>query len=247
MNKQPIAIIMAAGMSRRMRPVTSTPKALLPIAGKPLIVHQLESLWAAGVSETAIITGYKEGEIYSCLSNYPLKCAVQFISNPEYETKNNLYSLSLAGEHLSSPFMIVNCDLIFDYRLIERILGLGRSGIAYQGKSCGLEEMKVTISGEKVTKIGKEISPEKAQGEAVGVTFFKDKLPLFIDRLNELSADSSYSNAFYEASFDRYLEQGEMFAADSSDLPVMEIDTPEDYDVAIKEIAPRLMLKESTQ
>jgi MurNAc alpha-1-phosphate uridylyltransferase len=53
------AMILAAGRGERMRPLTDhTPKPLLPVAGRPLIVHQLTALRAAGIAELVINTGH---------------------------------------------------------------------------------------------------------------------------------------------------------------------------------------------
>ncbi len=59
-------MILAAGRGERMRPLTDhTPKPLLPVAGRPLIVHHLEALRAAGIVEVVINTGHL-AEHFAC-------------------------------------------------------------------------------------------------------------------------------------------------------------------------------------
>ena len=63
-----IAMILAAGRGERMRPLTDTvPKPLLEVAGKPLIVHQIEALGLAGIERVVINTGRLGDQIQSHL------------------------------------------------------------------------------------------------------------------------------------------------------------------------------------
>ena len=55
MNEPLNAMILAAGRGERMRPLTDTvPKALLPVGGRPLIVHHIDKLAAAGCRKLVI-------------------------------------------------------------------------------------------------------------------------------------------------------------------------------------------------
>ncbi len=55
----PKAMVMAAGLGLRMRPLSDLPKPLIPIAGKPLIDHALDWLAASGVTEAVVNTHYR--------------------------------------------------------------------------------------------------------------------------------------------------------------------------------------------
>ncbi len=64
------AMILAAGKGERMRPLTlTTPKPLLPAGGKPLIVHHLERLKAAGFREIVINHAWLGTQIEAELGN----------------------------------------------------------------------------------------------------------------------------------------------------------------------------------
>ena len=67
------AIIPVAGIGTRLRPHTHTqPKALIPIAGKPIIAHIVDSLIEAGVNEFVFIIGYLGDKIEEYIQkNYP--------------------------------------------------------------------------------------------------------------------------------------------------------------------------------
>ena len=55
------AVILAAGMGTRLRPITeSKPKCLVKAAGKPILQHQIEAYLAAGVEQVLVVTGYSQ-------------------------------------------------------------------------------------------------------------------------------------------------------------------------------------------
>ena len=67
------AVILAAGVSRRLYPLTyDIPKCLIKVGEKPIINHQLDSLKNSGIDEIIIVVGYhREILIYHINTNYP--------------------------------------------------------------------------------------------------------------------------------------------------------------------------------
>ena len=64
------AMILAAGYGKRLRPLTDhTPKPLLPIGGKPMIVHHLEKISNSGIKEVVINLGHLGSKIPQSLGN----------------------------------------------------------------------------------------------------------------------------------------------------------------------------------
>ena len=64
------ALILAAGRGERMRPLTDhTPKPLLPVGGKALIVWQIEALARAGVRELVVNLGWLGGRLEQALGD----------------------------------------------------------------------------------------------------------------------------------------------------------------------------------
>ncbi len=109
------AMILAAGRGERLRPLTdSTPKPLLEIRGKSLIVYHLEALAKAGFTEVVINLSWLGEQIQEFLGN-----GAQFGVSIEYseevaalETAGGiLQALPLLGDR----FVVVNADLFTDY------------------------------------------------------------------------------------------------------------------------------------
>ncbi|WP_445156880.1 N-acetylmuramate alpha-1-phosphate uridylyltransferase MurU [Halomonas sp. E14] len=109
------AMILAAGLGTRMRPLTDhCPKPLLPVAGKPLIVHHLERLAAAGIEEVVINVSYRAEQILQALGDgaaFGVSIAWSREAEP-LETGGGLrQALPLLGQ---APFLLVNGDVWCD-------------------------------------------------------------------------------------------------------------------------------------
>lgn len=111
-------MILAAGLGRRMQPLTETcPKPLLRAGGKPLLQYHLEALASAGVSQVIINLAYLGEQIADFVgdgSHFGLQ--VQYSREPEpLETGGALLrALPLLGE---APFILINGDVWSDYSL----------------------------------------------------------------------------------------------------------------------------------
>jgi len=109
------AMILAAGRGERMRPLTDhTPKPLLEAGGKPLIVHHIERLAAAGVREIVINHAHLGEQIEAALGD-GARWGVHIHYSPEgkaLETGGGIFrALPLLGP---APFLVVNGDIWTD-------------------------------------------------------------------------------------------------------------------------------------
>ncbi len=96
------AIIMAAGESKRCRPLSQIlPKGLFVVKGEVLIEREIRQLQEAGVNEIIIVVGYK-AELYSYLVD---KYGVKLVMNEDFATKNNVSSIYAVREHLGNSYI----------------------------------------------------------------------------------------------------------------------------------------------
>lgn len=111
-------MILAAGLGKRMRPLTDhTPKPLLAVGGKPLLQYHLEALAQAGVREVIINTAYLAEKIEQFAGDgHRFGLDIHYSREPEpLETGGAIYkALPLLGE---APFLLVNGDVWTDFPL----------------------------------------------------------------------------------------------------------------------------------
>jgi MurNAc alpha-1-phosphate uridylyltransferase len=121
------AMILAAGLGTRMRPLTDNcPKPLLPVAGKPLIVHHIEQLVLLGIRDIVINHAYLGHMIEEALGNgSQFGCRIHY--SPEQqalETGGGIYKalpllLDNKDENAEQPFLLVNGDVWLDWERIK--------------------------------------------------------------------------------------------------------------------------------
>jgi MurNAc alpha-1-phosphate uridylyltransferase len=120
-------MLLAAGRGERMRPLTDAcPKPLLPVAGKPLVVWQLERLVAAGFSEVVINLSWLGEQIAAALgdgSRHGVSITYSREPWPALETGGGIFNaLPLLG---SEPFLLVNGDVFCDADLAALTIATG--------------------------------------------------------------------------------------------------------------------------
>ncbi|CAG1022009.1 N-acetyl-alpha-D-muramate 1-phosphate uridylyltransferase [Patescibacteria group bacterium] len=111
------AMILAAGRGERMRPLTDhTPKPLLQVAGKPMIVHTIEQLVKAGFTELIINHAHLGSQIETALGDgSQFGAAIHYSPEGEQglETAGGIiHALPLLG---NQPFLVVNGDIATDF------------------------------------------------------------------------------------------------------------------------------------
>lgn len=121
------AIILAAGLGKRLQPVTfHIPKPLVKVNGKRIIDTQIEAILKAGIEEIYIVRGYLAEQFDELSSLYPM---VTMIDNPIYDKANNIFSLMCVKNLLENSYifdadlLICNPNIIKPYQYFSNILG----------------------------------------------------------------------------------------------------------------------------
>ena len=118
------AIILAAGMGRRLKKLTKDqPKCMITVNGIPMIERMMKQLDHFHLDRIIIVTGHKGEELQSFVSSLPLSTPVTYIDNPVYKTTNNIYSLYLAKDQLlMDDTILLESDLIFEQEVLTQII-----------------------------------------------------------------------------------------------------------------------------
>ena len=230
------AIILAAGVARRLYPLTfDKPKCLLEVAGQPILDYQVKALKQIVISEATIVVGYYKGMIINHLKTSFDEFEFNFVNNPHFFETNTSYSLHLCEDVLrEGECLLMNGDVLYPVELLHRVLDDEKDNVlAVEVKQCGKEEVKV-IEGadERIVAIGKELIQENALGEFIGVAKLSEAFNIqFTDSLSQLIEAGGKAD-YFEAAIHPLLAKIQLHYVDVSDLPCIEIDFLEDLDKA---------------
>lgn len=171
------AVIPVAGIGKRLRPHTHTsPKALVPVAGKPILGHIVDSLIGMGVSELVPIIGYKGDQIRGYLTD-TYDVPMQFVE--QTEQKGIAHAVSLTRRYADrSELIIILGDTIVktDFSMIpragENVLGVHE---VEDPRRFGICE----VAGGAITSIVEKPDEPKGNLALVGLYYFKDSSGLY--------------------------------------------------------------------
>jgi choline kinase len=228
-----IAVILAAGMSTRLRPLTNNlPKCLLKVGETTILSRYLDLLEQAGVRKTIIVYGFMHHLIENEVASKKRAMIVEYILNDHYSTSHPIHSFLLAEKTIDDDFLLLNADLYFSINVLSALIKAPHSCVAIDSKAAYVEnEMFVNFNDVmEVTEISKSLTKhDHSQGKSVQLTKFilSDKDALF-KRAKELSEQT---NSFYPAqAYDTLITKKRFCAIDVAGEFTHELDTVEDYD-----------------
>ena len=234
------AIILAAGKGGRLNGTAGDlPKCLVEVGGISLVERQVCALRDAGVEDIAIVVGCQHDRVRQVCGH-----EITYVENPRYAETNSLYSLWLARPLLFEGFVVMNCDVLFHPALLTDLLTAWYEDallLAYRDVDVppfGEEEMKVKVREGRVVGISKEMPAADADGENLGIVKFgRDGAATLVGILDRL-VSAGHLREWAPRSFGEFAKHRPLHAIGTRGLPWIEIDFPEDYQRALKEVLP---------
>ena len=230
------AVILAAGVGSRIRPLTDNcPKSLLMINGKTILEMMISHIQKCGISEIVFVLGYLQDQIKDYVKTQFPDLVAHYITNKKYKETNTGYSLLLTKDLVqNSTFIKFDADVVFDISILKNLIDSEHDNCLCIDKNINLdvEEIKVIIREEnRVVKASRTVNPEDATRESIGIEKISPEAAhALFSELEIMMKDEQHHQEYYEAAYERIIEKDVPFhALDISGLKWTEIDTKEDF------------------
>ena len=118
------AIILAAGMGKRLKELTSNAtKCMVEVNGEMMIHKTLMHLEKLNLNKIVLVVGYEGQQLMDYVNSLGLKTPVEYVVNDVYDKTNNIYSLYLAKEYLlQDDTLLLESDLVYEEAVIRKLV-----------------------------------------------------------------------------------------------------------------------------
>ena len=241
------AIILAAGIGKRLQHARPAPKCLLEFGGVSLLTRHLDNLAALGIDQVTLCVGYEAGQIAHALESR-VRPQVLLQHNPLY-TLGSSVSLWAVRQSLlcGDDIVLMDADVLYHRAILARLLASPNRNCFLLDRDFapGDEPVKICVQNGRIVEFRKQLAPDLRYdviGESVGFFKFSADTALRLARLlAAYVADGRREQPHEEALRDLALaEPAAIGIEDVSGLPWIEIDFPADVDRATRDILPAL-------
>jgi choline kinase len=206
---------------------------MLPIQGKTLIEWQLEALEACGIEQVTVVVGFGAQRVEELLAGRDGKAKTKLCFNPFFEAADNLISCWVAKGEMTDDFVLLNGDTLFEPAVLQRLLDSPARPITLatdEKPVYDADDMKVGLSGERLLRVGKDLSSDQTNGESIGLMLFRGEgVDLFRTALERAVRDPHSLKHWYLSIIGQIAEStGQVWTQLISGLDWSEVDYPLD-------------------
>ena len=227
------AIILSAGQGKRLLPLTAdNPKCLLNIDGQSLIEWQINELVKCGIERVSVVVGYHADRVERLLHQRYDSQKIRTLYNPTYSWADNLFSCWAARAEMEEDFVLLNGDTLFEAAVLNRLLKAPDQPVTvatHKKRHYDADDMKVTLDGDRLIHIGKDLSIDTVDGESIGMILFRGEGPAIFRRAVESALrDSLARKKWYLSVIDELAQLMPVWTLCISGLQWCEVDFPVD-------------------
>ncbi|MFT4583172.1 MAG: choline kinase [Gammaproteobacteria bacterium] len=241
------AIILAAGVGRRLGEHGDNPKSLLEFGGRSLLDRHISNLKACNISDITLCVGYRRALIESAVRELGYD-GVRTIVNGEYEL-GSIVSLWATRDVLRSgeDVILMDADVLYATEIIHALFKtpIENRFLFDRNFIPGDEPVKICLQDGRIVEFRKRIADKLTYndcGESVGFFSLKSAMAIKLAEVTErYIAEDRRNEPYEEAIRDIALANPQEFAIeDVTGSAWIEIDFPEDIVRARKEILPKI-------
>jgi len=228
------AVILAAGMGTRLRPLTNDrPKCLVEVEHKPMLLRMLEEVAQAGFERVLIVTGYKADVLQAWAESIVLPIQIEWVHNELYDTTNNIYSVYKLKEVVQEGFVLIEADLLLEPGALEHFRQPDRLALAafnpaiHSGTTADVDE-----SGRVKSLFLKRVTSTVGAYKTVNITSFSPTSWALFRSYISMLIERGEHQIFYEEAIQSLIDIGSLQfdCVDFSCVWWDEIDSVDDLD-----------------
>jgi choline kinase len=206
------ALLLAAGTGSRLQPLTDdSPKCLTEVNDITILDRLIRGLRAWDFERLVAVVGHLDDHVRDFLDNSAHGLTIEYVHSDKYRTTNNIYSLWTARHEIQEPFLLLECDLVFDDALLGQMLMPDRIAVSsilpwMNGTTVSLDPSR------RVTRFysGGDPPPHGRTYKTVNMYSFSRSSWQRVTRRLEHHISAGRVNGYYETVFAEMVAEGQL-------------------------------------
>jgi len=236
------AVILAAGMGTRLKPITDkAPKCLTEVNGIPILLNTLRNLHASGIRACTIVVGHFAHIIMDTVGSVYDGLTIEYIKNEKYQQTNDMYSLWLARDVLETGAAIIEGDIFFKADLLPvAISHMGTKSFYICGKYDGRSDEILIETDEKKRILSIDIlrnrasSPGPGRFMSSGILVTHKDFGRCLSGWLTRSVEEGKVRVLFDDIISAHIGECPLYVYEIAHSDWVEIDTPEDLRMAVR-------------
>ncbi|WP_300383425.1 sugar phosphate nucleotidyltransferase [Clostridium sp.] len=224
------AILLAAGMGTRLRPLTlNTPKPLIIVNGESIIERQIKALNEIGINDIIVVTGYLKEKFEFLKEKY----GVTLIHNDKYDKYNNIYTMYLVREYLKDTYVIEG-DIYLNKNFLKPSM---KTSAYFSSMKFGYKDewMLKTDGNDRVCDI--DVGSEDGRYIMCGVSYWnEDDGRYIVKKLEECISKGNFTSLFWDDIVKDNINEINVKLEKLNSDDVYEIDSVDDLEIVMSNV-----------